>query len=329
MVLVGFRLRVHLPDQTERIVVVRVVQVFEQNLVIQGITAFVLNEVFRLEEVNSLVLQVLQKFLLLLFKKLITWHVVSVLLAAQAVGLRELLLDQLALGLCCGVRSETTATHEVQELAWHFCQSLFGKQHWIVLELAERHELNNVRIHVPAVLLGVERCLVSIQLVHRAEIGIAHTHDDDRERQAAAPYDLINRILHIVDNAIGNNQQNVILLVCLADIHTLSHVVDHFHNRPKVRRAIQIYTVDRVFVCLNDTVDTVALRVEDVAIQRKTVFSLLEVGRYLSAKAQYWDLLVRVVVLQDASHRSDRIQVLVFVHVEIVQRVWLRRMTIR
>ena len=45
-------------------------------------------------------------------------------------------------------------------------------------------------------------------------------------------------------------------------------------------------------------------------------------------KAKDWDLLVRVVVLQDVAHGLDGVKILVFVHVEIVERISIRGVTI-
>ena len=77
---------------------------------------------------------------------------ISILLT-HGFGLGELLLDLLALRLAGGVRGEAATPHEVKELAGDLSQGFFSQEHWVVLELAERHELHNVGVHVPPVLL--------------------------------------------------------------------------------------------------------------------------------------------------------------------------------
>ena len=56
---------------------------------------------------------------------------------------------------------------------------------------------------------------------------------------------------------------------------------------------------------------------------------LLRVGRNSSSEPKDWYLLVCVIVLQDGSDRPNRVQVLVLLHVKIVQRGRLVRAAIR
>ena len=56
---------------------------------------------------------------------------------------------------------------------------------------------------------------------------------------------------------------------------------------------------------------------------------LLRVGRNSSSEPKDWYLLVCVIVLQNRSDRPNRVQVLVLLHVKIVQGGWLVRAAIR
>ena len=58
----------------------------------------------------------------------------------------------------------------VEQLTWHFFESLFGKLCGVVFEISERHELHNIGLHVLAVALRVERDLISVENVHGFEI---------------------------------------------------------------------------------------------------------------------------------------------------------------
>lgn len=117
-------------------------------------------------------------------------------------------------------------------------------------------------------------------------------------------------------------------MVGLRDVHALCHIVDQLKNRAKVRGPVQVHPVDGIFIGLDDSFDPVALRIENVSIKSKAVVRLLLVGRNGCPKAQHWDLLVRVVVLQDAANRLYGIQVLVLLHVKVMQGVWFRGMSI-
>ena len=94
---------------------------------------------------------------------------------------------------------------EVEQLARDLLKSLLGQLGWVVLEVAEGHELHNICLHVLLVPLRVERYLVSVEDVHAFEIIGANTNNNYRYGQAAASHDLVNSLLHIVDDAIGDD----------------------------------------------------------------------------------------------------------------------------
>ena len=45
--------------------------------------------------------------------------------------------------------------HKVEELAWYFLKGLLSELSWVVSKLSERHELDDVSLHVFLVFLRV------------------------------------------------------------------------------------------------------------------------------------------------------------------------------
>ena len=183
----------------------------------------------------------------------------------------KLLLNATAAFLSGGHRYNVLFLHEVEQLAWNFFKSLLRKLCWVVFELSEWHELHNVSLHVFLVAHGVKGNLVRIEDVHALEIIAANANDDDREWKRAASHDLINRLLHIVDDTVGDNQKDIVLLIGLVDVLLLCHVVDKLNDRSEVSWAVEIYVAEGVLVCLYHSVHAVDFRVEDVAVQGEAV----------------------------------------------------------
>lgn len=111
--------------------------------------------------------------------------------------------------------------HVVNKLARDLSQGLSGQGDRIGVELPERHKLDDVGRHLLHVLLAVEWLVISIEHVHGVEIRRANTHDDDAQSHGGASNYLIDGLWHVADDAIGDNKQNVILLIVLADFERL------------------------------------------------------------------------------------------------------------
>jgi len=172
----------HLSLHPQRVHVRWVVQVLLQHVRVERVHALVLDVVLSREEVNALVLQLLQEFLFLPLEELVLGHVVRVrVVVPHAVGLRQLLLKDLALGLCRWVWLDVLRPEETQKLVRNFGQGLLGQQHRVVHEFSEGYELHNVGSHVLVVLSAEQGHLVGIQLVHGREVSIPNTHNDDAE----------------------------------------------------------------------------------------------------------------------------------------------------
>jgi len=235
----------------------------------------------------------------------------------------------LALGFGLWVWLDSPLSHEVEELAWDLIESLFGKKMGIVLELVVRHKLHNISFTVLPEGLRVERLVVTVEDVHVAEVGIAHSDDNDSDRLRRATDDLVNRFLHVVDDTVGEQEQDVVLLVLLVHNFRLSNVVDLAQDFSKMRRPVQLSVLDGMLVDSDHLVESVHTRVEDVSVESEAVRGALGVGRNSATKAIQVDLLAAVVELEDAANIFDGLQVLVVVGVEVMKRISALRVTVR
>ena len=94
----------------------------------------------------------------------------------------------------------------------------------------EGYELDDVSRHVFTIHLRVEGLLVGIELVHCTKVCVTHSHDNDREREVGATYNLINSLLHVIDDTISDYDQNVILLVFLSHVFRGNMIIDLANN---------------------------------------------------------------------------------------------------
>ena len=97
-------------------------------------------------------------------------------------------------------------------------------------EFSKRNELHYVSRHFSLISLTVKRRLVSIKLVHSRKVSTADSHDNNAERQTATPNNLVDSLLKIVDDAVCNYQQDIILLVLLRHTHAFCHVINQLKN---------------------------------------------------------------------------------------------------
>lgn len=109
---------------------------------------------------------------------------------------------------------------------------------------------------------------------------------------------------------------------------TISHVIHHFENLTKMRRAVEIDLRDRVTIDLNDPIKTITFRVKDVTIDCEATRCTMRDWGYLGSETEHWDRFVRIVVLEDRTDRLDSLQVFIFVGVEIMQGRWIGGVTI-
>lgn len=157
-------------------------------------------------------------------------------------------------------------------------------------------------MHVLPVVLGEQRLVVGVQLVHRREVSCSYSNDDDRQGQLGPPHYLIYRLLHVVDDAVRQYQENIVFLIVLGDLKALCHIVDKFDHLAEVCWAEEVDVRHRAPVGFEDAVESVAFRVENVAIESETMRRCsLAPGRFArledAAEAVAGDLLVPVVEL--------------------------------
>ena len=120
----------------------------------------------------------------------------------------------------------------------------------------------------------------------------------------------------------------MVLLVVLRHFDSFAAIVDVLDDLREVRRAIEPRSSQSMLVSLLNAVDAVALWREHVAVESKLVPSspiAIDVG----AEAVSWNHLVLVVILENISHRSERLQVLISARIIAVQRVRLAILPVR
>ena len=135
----------------------------------------------------------------------------------EAVSEVELCVQHLPLTHCrvWWIRLDLLALEVSSHLLRDLLEDLLGEEALVVLEVVEGHELDHVARLVLAMERRVERLLVSIELLHGAEVSIANAYDDHRQWQVRGCHQLIDGLLHVHDGTICQNQQNVVLLVVL------------------------------------------------------------------------------------------------------------------
>ena len=194
-------------------------------------------------------------------------------------------------------------------------------------EFSKRNELHYVSRHFSLISLTVKRRLVSIKLVHSRKVSTADSHDNNAERQTATPNNLVDSLLKIVDDAVCNYQQDIILLVLLRHTHAFCHVINQLKNRREVRRAIKTDLVNCIFVGFDDALDTITLWIEYIAVQRKAVVCCLIERRNRSTETKRRDFFIRIIILQNTTHTLDCVVVFVLFDitnvVEGVRLAWL------
>lgn len=113
-------------------------------------------------------------------------------------------------------------------------------------------------------------------------------------------------------------------MVSLGNFQTLGHVVDCFYHAVEVGRAVEVDVVDRVFVGVKYTVEAIAFRVENVAVECETVGGssrIIDSEAELTTKTKCRELLIRVVELQDIAYRLQCLEVLVAAQVLTVEGI--------
>lgn len=101
---------------------------------------------------------------------------------------------------------------------------------------------------------------------------------------------------------------------------SLCKIVVFFKYLREMCRSIKLDRLQRLFVMLDDLVDSIYSRVKDIAIESETVRSSLVVGWDRAAESVQVDHLVAVVELKNVSDGLDSLQVLIVPRIKVVKR---------
>jgi len=204
----------------EHVDVVWIVHVVHDNAEVVFTDAFLVDKVGDLIHVTAHLLGFLEELLSL--RVIVLRHK---LLSLCVGSHRELLLELPSLLISSWVWVDVVLSHVVEELTWHFHEGLLRKQVWVVLELIEGDKLNDISCHVLPVGRGVEGLVISIERVHTAEVSIANSDDNDGKRVLRASDNLVDGLVHVVDDTIGEDDKDVELLLLLSDWLRLSVLI--------------------------------------------------------------------------------------------------------
>ena len=84
-----------------------------------------------------------------------------------------------------------------------------------MLKFSKRNKLHNIPRHILFILFRIQGVHVSIEGVHAGEVSVAYADYDDGERENRPSNYLVDGLLHVVDDAVRDNQQNLIVLIIL------------------------------------------------------------------------------------------------------------------
>jgi len=87
---------------------------------------------------------------------------------------------------------------------------------------------------------GIECLIVSIKLLHILEIGVTDSNNNNSHGEAGSSHHLVNGFLHVVNDAIGDDQLNEELLIHLVNLLFLRFVHDFLKDVCEVGRAIEV-----------------------------------------------------------------------------------------
>lgn len=90
----------------------------------------------------------------------------------------------------------------------HIFEKLNGTH---ILELSEWNKLDNIS-HGSLACSRAQKSIISIQELHGAEVGPAHSHDNNRHGQTRGFDDGVASLIHVRDHAIGDDEQYQVLL---------------------------------------------------------------------------------------------------------------------
>lgn len=217
--------------------------------------------------------------------------------------------------------------HVVDELTRQFSERFGSELHRIVVTV-EGNELDNIALgHFST---RSQEVIITIQNVHLRKIGITNSNDDDRHGKGGGINNRINRLIHISDLSIGDDEQKQVSRdVVLSSVVALSDACSLTDGRRKVRRTVKTDPGETVAIGSHDTFNSFNLRSNGITSESEAVRSGA-VGQ-LSSKSIQSNISISIVGKQDITNIEDSLSILVETasRIEIVKRVGGSRVTIR
>lgn len=149
----------------ERVEEPLVLHAVNDHLVAQLAQALVLDEVLQLLVVEAHAQHLVNELLFQLFEEF--WRLLILAFGRfnRFLGV-QLTLNAHLFGFMDALWHDVVFLHELQELSWNLLEGLLGQLPWVVLELAEWNELDDVALHIFLVLSRVQRLVVCVEHVH-------------------------------------------------------------------------------------------------------------------------------------------------------------------
>jgi len=146
--------------------------------------------------------------------------------------------------------------------------------------------------------------VIIIELMHDSEITISDTYNNNRNRQPITGYDKIDNLLFIMNFAIGDNEQDHILIIIFLKMPILLHRL--LQEFGKLGRSAQGNTLQHIPILLEYFLYAIKVRIIDPAIDRKAMMHLSLTVKTrmvnLRPKPVHRHKLIIVIVHQYASH---------------------------
>jgi hypothetical protein len=106
------------------------------------------------------------------------------------------------------VSFETTLLHACDYLIRDFTKHLFSEVS-TSNAFTELDELDDITL-CDSARFSSEQFVVRIELVHHTEVLLTYSNDDDTCREVRSIHKFLFDVLHVVDNAISQNEQHVV-----------------------------------------------------------------------------------------------------------------------
>jgi len=104
------------------------------------------------------------------------------------------------------IRTDFLGLEEFDDLVWDFAEDFPRESGLIILKFIEWNKLNNVTTHEFTGCFWVKWLVIRVENVHVIEISVANSNNDNGQWQLRRRYNLIDGLLHVHDDAVGQDQ---------------------------------------------------------------------------------------------------------------------------